>query len=65
MEQHPAVVDCSTCILRPGCGLVAILTEAREAFYDSLSTHTIASVIENDARSARLLRESGEAMRTT
>lgn len=43
-EGNGALVDCSTCLIAPACGLPAILSEATEAFMATLDRYTLADV---------------------
>ena len=44
-EKDQPLVDCSTCILAPECGLICILNDAKQAFFQSLDAHTLAEVV--------------------
>ena len=44
-EKEQPMVDCSTCILAPDCGLICILNAARQAFFQALDGHTLAEVV--------------------
>lgn len=53
-EKHIPLVQCfdaarNTCVLSPGCHLKAILGEAENRFYDSLSSYTLADLVRTRA----------------
>ncbi len=59
-EDQPAMVECfdmatNTCRLSGSCLLKSALAKARNAFYDSLDTHTLSSLVTGQQR-ARMIR---------
>ncbi|MGH1412021.1 MAG: RrF2 family transcriptional regulator [Pelagimonas sp.] len=56
-EGNSAMVDCSSCILAPDCGLICILKEAQMAFFNSLDRYTLQQVCDSgsDSLSRKLL----------
>ncbi len=43
-EDHSAMVDCSSCILAPDCGLICVLKEAQVAFFQVLDSYSLQKV---------------------
>lgn len=60
-EKEQPMVDCSTCILAPDCGLICIMNEARQAFFTSLDAHTLAEVVTRSPSALSRLLSSVEA----
>ena len=55
-EGDKPMVDCSTCILAPECGLICMLQEAKHAFYGVLDGYTLAHVVDRSPKAlAKLL----------
>ncbi|WP_420138913.1 Rrf2 family transcriptional regulator [Sphingomonas sp.] len=48
-EQGFDLVDCSSCVIAPACGLPNILNEATRAFLDVLDRYTLADVLSRRA----------------
>jgi Rrf2 family nitric oxide-sensitive transcriptional repressor len=44
-EKEQPMVDCSTCILAPDCGLICMLSEAQQAFFRVLDAYTLAEAV--------------------
>lgn len=58
-EQSLTLVACfepdSGCPIEPTCGLKRMLKDAQDAFFDSLSQHTLADLVRRPSRLATLL----------
>lgn len=61
MEGDGPLVDCSVCILRGACGLVAALREAKNAFYQSLDRVSLADAILAHPRTLPIIQRAAEA----
>ena len=60
-ERGSPLVEClradgGSCLLTPACGLLPILSDAQECFFQHLDQHTLADVIKGHSGMARLVR---------
>ena len=67
-EEDVALVECfkpeeHLCAITPACRLKGIFAEALEAFFQALSRHTLADLVQRPVSLARLLGLEGEAAR--
>lgn len=44
-EDNAPLIDCSTCLISPACGLPPILVEATHAFFAVLDKYTVADLL--------------------
>lgn len=61
MEGDDPLVDCSSCILRGSCGLVRGLKEAKDAFYQSLDSFSLADSVLAHPRTLSILLGAARA----
>jgi Rrf2 family nitric oxide-sensitive transcriptional repressor len=52
-EGAQPMVDCSTCILTPSCGLICIMRDARAAFFAVLEQHSLQDVVDKSPKTLR------------
>lgn len=60
-ERDQPMVDCSTCILAPECGLICIMKEAKQAFFQVLDGYTLEQVIARNPKAIDMLSGVFEA----
>lgn len=60
LEHHDEIVDCRGCILERSCTISCMLSEARAAFYASLSRHSLADVMAADPQIREILIGAGK-----
>ncbi|MCI5041503.1 MAG: Rrf2 family transcriptional regulator [Donghicola eburneus] len=58
-EGSQALVDCSSCILAPECGLICIMSEAKQAFFRVLDGYTLEQVIARNPKAIDILSLTG------
>lgn len=54
-ETDMQMVDCDTCVIRGGCGLIAPMAEATNAFLGVLDRYTVADAVTDKNRLRRAL----------
>lgn len=54
-EGDAPLVDCSNCILSPGCILTCVLKEAKQAFFETLERYSLQDLIDKDTGSLAIL----------
>ena len=54
-ERDQPLVDCSSCILAPECGLICIMKEAKQAFFGVLDSYSLEQVVARNPKAIDLL----------
>jgi Rrf2 family nitric oxide-sensitive transcriptional repressor len=62
-EGPAPMVDCSSCILAPECGLICVLGEAKKAFFSVLDGYSLEDVVNKNPLMVRKLLND-EAVKT-
>ncbi|WP_413207171.1 RrF2 family transcriptional regulator [Rhodospirillum sp. A1_3_36] len=62
MEGEGRLVDCSECLLDRSCGLVKVLFQAKEAFYEALNGYDLSVVLNAHPRTLELLLSAAPSL---